>query len=359
MTSKCAVQPEAHVVEKTLSTEKHAVRDSYECLVRESPQGSIYCHRWWLDAVAPGQYQILRITHGAHLVAAWPIVFQGQREHRKCTMPPLTQKLGILFAPASAKYAEELSKQHELIEQFIRQLPSEINFFHQFHENFTNWLPFYWHGFTQTTRYTYVLPDLSDEEALWSGMRAPCRGWIRKAKKNGIDVDDDLPLDRFVELHDRTYSRQGMKTPVAEELIDRVDAACCEHAGRKMFAGVDGAGRIHAAVWLAWDNGTAYFLMTGSDPELRRSGALKLVVYEAVRFAGTVAKRFDFEGSMIRPVESAFRDFGARQMPYFAIRKDVSMPPTLRQFARYTARTLKGWTEQRLRSMARRQGRTV
>ena len=113
---------------------------------------------------------------------------------------------------------------------------------------------------------------------------------------------------------------------------------------------MDRKGRIHAAVWLVWDNGTAYFLMTGSDPEFRRGGALKLVIWEAVRFARTIAKRFDFEGSMIRPIENAFRDFGARQTPYFVIsRSGTARPPSLRQIVRTTAKSLRGWLTKKLR----------
>jgi hypothetical protein len=42
-------------------------------------------------------------------------------------------------------------------------------------------------------------------------------------------------------------------------------------------------------------------------------------MWEAIKFASTVTKRFDFEGSMIEPVERFFRAFGAKQTPYFAL----------------------------------------
>jgi hypothetical protein len=37
-----------------------------------------------------------------------------------------------------------------------------------------------------------------------------------------------------------------------------------------------------------------------------------------------VTKKFDFEGSMIEPVEKFFRAFGATQMPYFQVKKTNS-----------------------------------
>ncbi|KZZ15518.1 hypothetical protein A3751_17170 [Oleiphilus sp. HI0080] len=42
-------------------------------------------------------------------------------------------------------------------------------------------------------------------------------------------------------------------------------------------------------------------------------------MWEAIKFASTVTKRFDFEGSMIEPIERFFRGFGAMQKPYFQI----------------------------------------
>ena len=59
--------------------------------------------------------------------------------------------------------------------------------------------------------------------------------------------------------------------------------------------------------------------MGGGNPTLRNSGATSLCMWEAIKLASTVTKVFDFEGSMIEPIERFFRGFGAMQKPYFAI----------------------------------------
>lgn len=314
------------------------LQQRYDEFVSKSPQSSIYCNRWWLDAVAPNRYQILTVGKNGNIDAAWTIVFDETRE--RIVMPPMTQKLGVMFAPNSKKYSEALSREHRLVEELIEQLP-DVAVETRCHENFTNWLPFYWHGFTQRTRYTYVIPDLSDSDRIWSGMQEGCRRNIRRARKQGVSIVNDLPFERFLDLHDKTYERQGMMTPVSRELIGRIDEACQRHAGRKIIGCQDGQGRLHAAVWVAWHNGTAYYLMMGSDPELRRSGAGKLVMWEAIRFCSTVADRFDFEGSMMRNVERAFRSFGAIQTTYFEIRR--SGRPTLKGIARTTLGQVRWW----------------
>ncbi|QPT41279.1 GNAT family N-acetyltransferase [Oligella ureolytica] len=91
-----------------------------------------------------------------------------------------------------------------------------------------------------------------------------------------------------------------------------------------MFIAEDEQGRHHAGVYLIWDDNTAYYLMGGGDPDLRNSDATSLCMWEAIQFAATVTKNFDFEGSMIEPVERFFRGFGAVQTPYFSISKTNS-----------------------------------
>jgi hypothetical protein len=65
-----------------------------------------------------------------------------------------------------------------------------------------------------------------------------------------------------------------------------------------------------------WDPESAYYLMAGSDPRLRSSGAINLLTWEAIRFAGQVTRRYDFEGSMLRLVERFIRTFGGRQVQF-------------------------------------------
>ena len=92
----------------------------------------------------------------------------------------------------------------------------------------------------------------------------------------------------------------------------------------KWFIAQDEKEQNHAGVLIVWDENSAYYLLGGSDPNLRNSGAMSLCMWEAIKFASTVAKKFDFEGSMIESVERFFRAFGAEQKPYFHITKTPS-----------------------------------
>ncbi len=285
---------------------------------RQNPDTLIFRQPWWLDAVAPGRWGEVVVNKGGELAARLPYVLKERFGLTVLTMPPLTQTLGPWLRPSEGKYAKRLAVEKDLLAELIDKLPPHDRFSQSFHFSITNWLPFYWRGFSQTTRYTYRLEDLGDGDKLWDEFAENVRRAVRKAEKT-VSVHADLDIDEFIKLNELTFSRQKMETPYTRDLVRRLDAACAERKARKIFYAIDSGGRVHAAVYIVWDRDSAYNLMLGSDPETRGSGASTLVMWDAIKFAATVTRSFDFEGSMIESVERSFRSYGARQVPYFHI----------------------------------------
>jgi hypothetical protein len=302
---------------------------------------SIFQKPWWLDAVAPGQWGAAEVKKGEDTIARLPYVINKRLGRITLTQPALTQTLGPWLRPSMAKYANMLAEQKDLMTELINQLPHFDSFSQSFHYSITNWLPFYWQGFNQTTRYTYVIDDLSDINKVWGGLLPNIRTDIKKAQNRfGVEVCTDLGIDAFLDINELTFVRQGQRLPYSRDFVKRLDHACVTHDARKIFFGRDKEGKIHAAVYMIWDENSAYYLMGGGDPELRNSGATSLCMWEAIQFAATVTKRFDFEGSMIEPVERFVRAFGAKQVPYFSISKNSSRLSLLRQAAGMTKKAI-------------------
>lgn len=276
--------------------------------------------------MAPGAWDYAIARRGGEIAAVLPIcrkveIIGGV----SLRMPKLTQTLGPWLRPSTAKYANQLTEQKDLMTELIEALPRHRYFSQNFHHSLTNWLPFYWKGFQQTTRYTYILDDLSDLDAVRNGFSSNIRGYIRKAQKQ-LRVESDLGLECFLQTNELTFERQGQRLPYTREFVKRIDEACKSHNARKMFFAVDDADNIHAVLYLVWTSQSAYLLMAGGDPSLRSSGASSLLVWHAIQFASGVCRTFDFEGSMLEPVERFFRAFGARQMPYSHVTKDRRLP---------------------------------
>lgn len=316
----------------------------YDDFVCRSPQRAIYCHRWWLEAAAPGAYEILTVERGGAIQAAWPLVWERRGWRRGITMPLLTQKLGILFAPDNAKYAEQLAKTHRLIAGLLDQLPRNVYVSQGFHENFTNWLPLMWRGFEQKTWYTYLLDDIAHPDMLWAQMRNTLRTDIRKAQKRCLRLRETDDIEQLYRLCLKTFLRKGLKFPVPLETIRRIDDAARQHAGRRVFIVEDPQGHSLAGSYLVYDDHCAYYLLGGVDSEWDAGGAKALADWEMIRFAGTVSRQFDFEGSVVPSIESYFRQFGARQIPYFWIRgytAPAEGPSLVRRVKRFAARALR------------------
>ncbi|MEQ9552810.1 MAG: GNAT family N-acetyltransferase [Coleofasciculus sp. G3-WIS-01] len=279
---------------------------------------SIFQQPWWLNAVAPDRWSEVVLNVGDKIVARLPYTIEKKFSLTLLRLPPLTQTLGPWLRPSAAKYTNQLAEQKELMSELIKQLPAYDYFAQQFHYSITNWLPFYWNGFNQTTRYTYVIENLEDLDLIWHEFRENIRREIRKAQKQ-VRVRTDLGIERFLDINLLTFQRQGEELPYSRELVRRLDAACAERQARQIFFAEDAKGQVHAAIYIVWDNNSAYYLMGGGDPKLRSSGATSLLMWEAIKFTSTVTNKFDFEGSMGEAVERFFRAFGARQIPYFRV----------------------------------------
>ena len=279
---------------------------------------AIFQQPWWLDAVAPGRWGPAVVQRDGRTVARLPYAVRGRGRWRMLTQPPLTQTLGPWVEPSEAKPGNALAREMELLTALEAALPPAEAFRQDFSPTMLNALPFFWAGYRIEARYTYRLEGLRSEEALWDGLRGNIRREIRKARKR-VEIRDDLGLDRFHAVWAKTYSRQGLEPPHSLAQLDRLDAACATRGAREMLFASDDADRVHSATYVVWDEHAAYYLLGGSDPDLRTSGAASLLIWDAIMRARRVTDIFDFEGSMLEPLERFFRAFGARQAPYLSV----------------------------------------
>lgn len=303
-----------------------AAIEKYRVLCAQEPSIPLFGQAWWLDAtVDEGSWDVVLVEKGNAIVAAMPYVIRKCQGFTLLGQPALTQALGPWLRETEGKSSTKLAQHKDWLQALIAQLPSFDHFTQNWHWQMGNWLPFYWAGFQQTTRYTYILQALGDEQTLWRGLRENIRREIKKASNRFyLRVRDDLTVDDFLVLNRMVFTRQDMALPYTEAVVRKLDQACVARQARKIFIAEDEQGRRHAGVYIIWDGNSAYYLMGGGDPELRNSGATSLCMWEAIKFAATVTHRFDFEGSMIEPVERFFRAFGAQQTPYFKVSKTPS-----------------------------------
>lgn len=302
-------------------------KDLYRKLCKTESTIPIFSKDWWLDVVCGrDHWNAVVIEKNGNIISAMPYYITQKKGFSLITMPPLTQAMGPWIKyPPNQKYANKLSLEKELYLDLIKKLPDFDHFAQNFNHRVTNWLPFYWKGFEQTTRYTYIIENLGDLKEVLSRFKDNMRNKINKARKI-VSVIDEGRIEDFYAINRKTFERQGIKIPYSLELIINKDKELAERNYRKIFFAVDKEGRIHSALYLIWDELSSYVHMVGEDPDLRKSGAGILLIYESIKFTKEILGLdcYDFEGSMIESVEEVRRSCGGVQKPYFSISKTNS-----------------------------------
>jgi len=283
----------------------------------------LFSQAWWLDAVCADEWDVCLVEKGGTIYASMPFHIKKRYGFTILCQPPLTQNLGPWIKPSTLKYDKILSQQKVLMEGLIEQLPTYHYFNQNWHYMQTNWLPFYWKGFKQTTYYTYVIEELIDLEYVFSNFGYAKRKNINKAEKI-INVVFDISAEEFYKNHKMTLAKQGLKISYSFELFNKIYKAGYEHNSARTIAGYDSKNNLHAALFIIWDKLSAYDLISTIDPDYRVYGAASLLIKEVITFVSTITKKIDFEGSMIESVERSFRQFGAIQKPYFNVSKTQS-----------------------------------
>lgn len=252
---------------------------------------------------------------------AWPYILKKKFGFQILTQPILTQFLGpLLFYPVNKqKTVTRYSFENKVITDLERQLPQFTLFKQNFSPEISNWLPLYWKGYNQSTRYTYKLYEISNHEKLWSNLKPSVRNYIKKGE-NDLITEEENDIENLFKLNEKTFQRKGMKMPLTKGLLNRIYNVCQLNFGAKILTIKRGNIPI-ASMLLVFDAQCAYNLLLGIDKERNPRGAIQFLLWEAIKAASEKVDRFDFEGSMLREVETVFRAFGPQRIPYYSISK--------------------------------------
>ena len=264
------------------------------------------------------------------ILGRMPYIHLRRGRYKYLAQPPFTKFLGPWIAPYSGKQANRPSYEKQVIGALLFDLPDFDEAGFELHYDFQDWQPFYWHGFSQTSYYTYVLDDLSDLDGVFRAFRSEKRKDIAKAERQ-LTVGNDFSPGDLHEHHRRTLAKQGKMISYDREILERMFAAAESRDGGRIWCARDQAGQVHAGIFVVWDDRSAYYLISSIDPDLRSSGAATQLIWEAIKYCSTRTKRFDFEGSMIEPVANSFRAFGAIPKPYSVLSRTDSKMLRLRK----------------------------
>lgn len=283
---------------------------------------------WWLDAVcnADRWSVVLSYDKGGQVRGVLPYFLNRRWGLSIIQLPPFTTYAGPwLVYPDNPDFKENsrYGFERQVMAALIAQLPRVAFFQQNFLPEVQNWLPFYWAGFHQTTRYTYLLPDTSRPEELFRNLKNKLRTDLRTAE-SATEVVRESDADLLFWLNRRSFNRKGLRPPPYRRApFENLHAALKEKGQSACFIARDRTtGAPHAALYLAHDTRRATLLLSGFDPALGRSSrALHGLYWQAILFCAERGLGLDFEGSMEPGIERALRAFGGKLTPYFQVWK--------------------------------------
>ena len=297
--------------------------DAWNKFVEESPQGSIYCFDWWLDAVTNGDYKICVIVYDDGTIQSGMVLpFFSTGVIRR---PRYSYYQGFLFFNPDngqnirlQKYLTTQKEHTNAILDYIK--PYCKNFKFSSHYNYNFWSPLYWRGFEQTTAYTYLIDytDYVPEEEFKRFSKG--HKWIlnKVEKKSDLrvvegSIEDYLALTKVL--------CQQKKISFDESFLRRLHEVIQNHHSGIIFKIVDSAGNVHAVEYYLYDKNEAYYWSGASDIQFRDSGGHTELTWYGIRYFADKVKRFNFCGSMVDAVEKNYRNFSASPVPYSNIIK--------------------------------------
>jgi len=299
---------------------KESEHSDWDDFLEKSPQYSLYSHTWYLSAWKV-KFKILACYDGQGIVGGMVIAEDELRFHSN---PLLCKYLGICYYDFQGKKYQIESKKRRVAERLISEIKDIGTFDYNFHPSVIDWLPFYWQGFSQTTKYTYII-NLEGKELqeIKNQFNNRLRSKINKAEKeNKYSIIYEVPYKDFFKVNEKTFRRQGGRMPYNYNRLKNLVKTLEEKQAVELMGVIDEGGRLMSVLGQFMDRQSAYLVLNGFDPNTIRSGANEFLICNAIQSAKERGlNRYDFEGSMISGIESFYRNFGGDLVPFLNIQK--------------------------------------
>ncbi len=280
---------------------------------------SLFTSYWWWHHIVQENWNVLLYKKGREVLACFPYHIKSKYGLKAIIPPTLTPYQGIAYAvPKDAKNDKVISFKRKVQEYFIAHLPKTALIIGQLDWQETYALPFHWNKFDLRTRYTYILETNSSEDVLYQNLKDSLRREISKAKSayQMEDNEDTAALFNIKKINadlfkePLSYSAKTLEN--IAKLIDLNQAKLLEIKDNQTTI---------ASLLICWDKSQMYYSCGGLHPDYRNSGALSWLLWEAILLAKNLNIPFNFEGSMMKPIERYFANFGGNPMPFIEYKR--------------------------------------
>lgn len=265
------------------------------------------------------EWDVAVVENQGAVKAIWPYSIRKKFGFTLMGPADITPYCGpYIIYPEEQKLHRKYSYEKKILDDLIAQLPFHHFFEQNCHLDFKNTLPLTWKGWTQQSRYTFILDNITDLKAVYAGFADNIRREIKKAEKE-LKIMECDDISAIIELMRSSFSAQNSILPIPENIFYSFQNYIQKYSCGKIYLAKNYNNQIVAGIGIIWDKSCAYYLLGGAEKDFKNSGAMSLLLWKAIQFSSTVVDKFNFEGSRIQKIERFLRGFGGELTAYHYI----------------------------------------
>lgn len=255
-----------------------------------------YAFSWYLDAVSPN-WEALVSDNYEYIM---PLPVKKKFKIPYLVQPVMTQQLGVF-----SKYPIS----SDILNLFIQKIPypsyelnlNEMNEFPEI-ENRPNYL------LSLNLPYCDLRKNFSSNTS---------RN-IEKANKNEILISEELSQNQFLDFYLKTEKNY---TELNKEILSNLISKGVENNMLNILGAYNSANELIAAVCIICSKQRITYILPISNADGKRKSAMFLLVNNIILKYSNQKYILDFEGSQIDGIARFYKGFGAKNHPYYVIRR--------------------------------------
>jgi hypothetical protein len=277
---------------------QHAVdRARWDHCVQAAPNGLIYAHSFYLDALCDHWGALVLNDYEAVMPLPW---------RRKWGVYYLYQPF---LAPVLGVFGRHLDPQ--TVSLFLEGIPAQFRL-RDFSLNAQNPLD----EPAAIPRSNYLLPLDRPYNEMAAGYHDNIRRAIRKAGQHGCTIRTGIPLEEIIRICRATYPRfmdtRNTPFPALPSVFGQAPAAVT-------YGVYTREAELVASCAFIGDGRRWYYWLVGNETAARNYGASALLVDAFLRDHSEEKSLLDFEGSDVASVAAFYKKFGAREERYWTL----------------------------------------
>ena len=275
---------------------KHIDKKKWDNTILKSSNSLVYGMSWYLDSVAPNWGALLTEDYEYVL----PIPIKSKFGLKYSVQPELTQQLAIF---------SELPIHQDIKAKFIKKLPTL-----SYELALSNTL----NKTKSITRPNYILNLDTNYNAIKKNYSKNTSRNLKKSSKHDLQITTDKDIDGFINSYENI--ERNYKACSIDIMYKLISKGIAEQVFQLIYVLNDKQEKIAWACIAKFQKQITYLIPFSNDEGLKKSAMFYLIDHLIKENAGK-AKVLDFEGSIIKGVARFYRGFGAKNHPYYVIKR--------------------------------------